>query len=306
MKVSSITSLVFFSVFFIACSKNQDVQQPSHNDQPTELLQKHTVAFNLNNFKVSYNERQANKEVAAKDYLTILSIVAFDSAGNHANSFIHNTVGGDMQTFGRLSLQLTPGTYTFMIEGTAKEQQQLFTDFLQLNTARLMTSLSHDDLHGSDVFYKKFTFTVADRDTTIETVRLDRLTGLLEVQFTDTLPENVERVDVKAYDAPFSYYVNEDSVRWRDSMFVGRIARNTVVDSLKVNNYFFGTNSPMTVVIKAYDKDGNFMYEKKVENVFVYRNKKTVLKGKLYPTNLSIDVPVTVDPDYADTVTQNF
>ncbi|MEX6686619.1 FimB/Mfa2 family fimbrial subunit [Danxiaibacter flavus] len=305
MRLTSIVPLVFLSLIFNSCSKNAGIdQQPV--DQIPDLSKTHSVAFDFSNFKVSYNERASNKEVAAKDYLSIISIIAFDSAGNHANSVVQSTYGGNTSGFDAISLPLKAGTYTFLVEGTAKENQQLFTDFSELSTTRLMTSLSHDDRHGSDVFYNKFVLTVGDRDTTINTLRLERLTGLLEIQFTDTLPENVERVDVKLYDAPFSYYVAEDSVKGRDSMFVGQIARNTNIDSLKVSNFFFGTNTPVTVVIKTYDKNGNFMFEKRVDNIFVYRNKKTILKGKLYPTNLSVGMPVTVDPDFAEIINQSF
>ncbi len=305
MKAKLLLLVMVCSAVFFACTKSStkpDAQAEKPDEQTALPLV--GVNFNFSDFEVGFQGARKNaKEMAAKDFLTFLNYSVYDSAGYFVKQISHYK-WYDSSRFGQFSDSLRPGRYDIVFVGSAYDSVYI-SNYLQLSTV-LINRLAGNGARA-DVFYKRFSLIVSNKDTTLSNVRLDRITGGLEVRLKDTsLPSNVSRVTVVAKNAPTSFSILQQNAVGLDSAIAGQFSTQYDSYPISMASFYFGAQNKVQVIIRAFDKNNLIITEKIVENVYVYLNKKTVLSGKLFSGPANVEVPVTVDPDYAETINQSF
>jgi hypothetical protein len=293
--------VVVLTSCFLSCTKSStSPESPSDNGEfVVNDNHLHAVTFSLDGFEIDYGKRMSSKEMAAKDYLKFLFYEVFDSSGNFLKR-IDQEIYKDSTTFGKISDSLRSGKYTIVVAGTND------TNYIR-HSYRFESVL---EWFPQDVFYKKIELLVAGQDTTINNLRLDRISGKLEIRLKpEVVPANVKYADVFIDSiAPFFDLLN-GTLSGRNGTYGA--ALNPAVNynpDLNMAFYCYGSDNKMRVILRAYDEKEQIVVRKVIENVQVFANKKTILKGSLFdsePIGNTV-LPITVDPDYAETIIQNY
>ncbi|MEX6686621.1 FimB/Mfa2 family fimbrial subunit [Danxiaibacter flavus] len=288
----------------VACTKSAskpdiEAEKPAIVETEPQL---HRISFNFSDFEISYQGGKAiAKEMAVKDFLKSLYYAVYDSTGEEikridfgSNSYPNKLVPAQIQD------SLKAGKYTIVFAGGK--------DTLCVNPGKTtLSDLSIMNWFNQDIFYKKFVLTVSDHDTSLTSIRLERITGSLEVTLKDSvLPANVASLVFLTRNRPGYFGVMQDVIVGLDSSYAGDFNPGFNSYPVNITSSYFGSNSNLQVVIRAYDKTRAIIKEKIVDGVHVYVNKKTVLSGKLFPTPSEVEIPITVDPDFAETINQTF
>jgi hypothetical protein len=141
------------------------------------------------------------------------------------------------------------------------------------------------------VYMKRIDFTVSNSNI-VRNVRMTRVTGAVDVNIEDALPVNAARITLEAIDDVKNLYF-VDSTR---NTFHKKYQEFTISADQKgqTNTRFvmnvINTFKPFTLVIKCQDKFGGVLSQKVVNNVMCYKNRKTMLSGKLFSPSTSSSV----------------
>lgn len=306
--MSAKSYLIVLLVCFVAVACHKSASRPDlEAEKPvTDEIesQLHKVNFNFSDFEVGFQgARKAAKEMPAKDFLSYLYYSVYDSSGTFVKD-ITQYRWYDSTTFGKISDSLKSGKYDIVFVGAANDSVFVLNKN-KLLTARLNMGFSYWPV--ADVFFKKFSLVVDDRDTTINSLRLNRITGNLEVRLKDSLlPADVARISIVTKNKPSLFNIIQESITGADSSYAGDFNPSFNSYPISMSSSYFGSENQLQVVIRAYDKNDALIKEKVVDGVHVYVNKKTVLSGKLFPAPSEVEIPITVDPDFAETINQTF
>ena len=270
-----------------------------------------------------------------KNRIDQLRYLVYDSAGMALSSvnqqYLANgsfysykqTVSGNDGTYGRpfgsIVDSLPSGKYSIVFLGT-NMYNYLFNDRFDedwevpLNLSNIFDdrSLDFSPLATGETFYKKLSIVVAKTDLK-QDVCLDRVTGKLEINIKDAIPANANKFDFRFYEAPNTFYLGSGTASERtnygdetDEDFGVKMWHPVQIkDSEKgMTNYkvppyiVFGSDKMFTVEIRCFDASNKLIAKKTVSNVQVFKNKRTILTGKLFDNNSQALFNVTVNSDW--------
>jgi hypothetical protein len=266
-------------LILFACKKSESILNPKVSGEKTP------VNFSLKDFlqKVedlpAPNARIVNATAQKNNGLItqISHIYYFLFEGNNLINAIHQKVEVDPENFGIITELLDPNTYTIVMVAS-KDSLHIWGEGSLFSTIEY--DLRYPIKPTGDLFYKKFTVTVAEPNPAINTsVTLDRIVGKLEVNIWDA-PILDSDISVEIGPEQFSFYVQTGIATFSEleyaSMKPPRFDRTTF-SSLVAN-----TAVPFKVFIKYRHKVTGVEETKVIENVRCYRNKKTTISGYLY------------------------
>ncbi|MEX6691029.1 hypothetical protein QTN47_26205 [Danxiaibacter flavus] len=303
--ISNVKKLLWacLCIIGVACTKTSTSPESSNNPtppvNPSVSAKLYPVNFSLGDIEVS-NSRIASKEVAARSYLRYVLYIAYDSAGHLASKVEQDSsysqhLGAE---FGIIRDSLPAGNYTIVMIGSRGKPYMGDSSESFLNKFFVQTA-------GDEIFYKKFNAVVGVKDTATTSVKLSRITGELQLNLTDSLPAEAQLVRMTLDNFPLYYYPGGDSVgnivplgwAWRYNR-----AENPLFN---ISSSIFGSNQPHTITIEGLTENYETVCEKVVRNVYVYPNKRTLLKGSIN-TDFSGAMTVSIDTTYSETIIQNF
>ncbi len=264
----------------VACTKSSTGPNGNNNaGKPGNLsvqARKYAVQFNIGDVDAP-DTRVAAKEMPIRNYLWYLYYAAYDSNGYQVSKIIQDSLNRDYMgpEFGVVKDSLAPGNYTVVVVGERYNQIKIKNDSL-LSTLNLAGNQDYQDY----VFLKKYPIHVGNADTTIKAIKLEPITGQLEVLMTDSnrteMPEGT---------------ISIDSV---PSKYVALTAATSLFGTNSFTSYFnlysswtvdygiLGSNASHTVTITLHDSNGNTTLERTIKDVYVYPGRKTILRGKLF------------------------
>lgn len=290
----------------VACSKSSSSPQTEPKpESPVNQAEAKLYPVNLRvgDLEVSTG-RMSSKEMPVKEYLRYIFYGAYDSTGKLASKIVQDYVyGGFPDDLGVLKDSLPAGNYTVEIAGSNYPCYGGDGDS-SINSLSLSPGYY-------EIFHKKFSISVGERDTATTTVKLSRITGELDLQLTDTLPAIVKYINVTVENMPYKFYPATNLFDFYEAQnFTSNYHQD---NNLVSQSYFFGSNLPHRISITAEDGGSpvtRVLYRKIIDNIYVYPNKKTVLRGSLSSSSTTPDpnsaISVTIDPDYEETITQDF
>jgi len=285
-KVLPILSL---ALILFACKKSNKTEV-----QPEE--KKYNVSFTVADF---------NQEVVTLGKTSSKVSAIGDTLKNHSDNlyyYVYNSAGSLVNTinqvstsatYGTVSDKLPSGNYTVYLAATKGSAGVINVN--ESNNAAIYPGGGY----WNDTFYKKVTFTVGTTDLT-QSVRLDRVVGGAEVTLTDVIPSNAYKITILVQNDANTIRLSTGS--WEVGVTKTKDFILAAGDKGQANKKFFthiaNTTSSVTLNIRCYDSNNGLIAEKIVNNVNVFKNKKTLLTGSLFnnATNPSAGFTVTVNP----------
>jgi hypothetical protein len=302
-------------IVFYSCQKeiisSQDDKENSK--QFYEVKLKIGSNFNMTVSNLLASGKSDNSVVSANKYLQYIYCGFYDSIGNLV-SFDQQSLA-DLD-FGFISQKLNSGKYTVVLFG---EDRSLYTGRYATDSIAYHRFFDFTNLHkfnfwnyGEQDFFKEFELIVNNSDTLLDPIQLDRITGALQIHFTDSIPSNISSISVMIDGNPtvpnlFSaaYGVGQD---YRYGSF-GQSFYKTELNPINFN--CFGSNYKLNVRIFAYDDSiivsypKHLVLQKEIDGVYIYANKTTILTGSLFDEHNS-SIPIVVDSNYAGSINIKF
>jgi hypothetical protein len=211
--------------------------------------------------------------------------------------------------FNVITDSLAAGNYTIVVTGSSgaiiiNTDKSSFGDPIYLPIRRSPPTTYYPDLaavytaqglepipRSVEIYFAKCNVTIGDSDMT-HSLTLSRIVGQLEVNLEDAIPNNVAYIQAGRsgeykgfsfeYEVPFGETFIEDDERYADvtpNVITGADIGKT---NYKLQRYIINTAVPMTIILKAYDAANNLIVRKEINNVRFYKNKRTILSGKLF------------------------
>ena len=204
--------------------------------------------------------------------------------------------------FGTITDRLEPGNYTIVFVASTEAigyQYNLLSSalifghdpgFEQVNGVRVQR-LSRA---WEDTFLKKINITFGTSPF-VETVRLDRLVGALELNLEAGVPAEVSRIAISVEYDQNTYNVNtgvRSSTLIKTKEFIIADSDRGQPDK-KFLMHVINVTRPQLITIKAFNAQNELITQKMINNVTFFQNKKTILTGNL---NVSSAFIITVNP----------
>ena len=234
-----------------------------------------------------------------KNYADYLLYRVYNSSGNLVSS---KNQTSDSPTFGTITDRLEPGNYTVVFVAS-KDVIGYHSNFLgnalifghdpgfdRVNDMRVQR-LSRA---WEDTFLKKINITVGTSPF-VETLRLDRLVGALELNLEAGVPAEVSRIAISVEYDQNTYNVNtgvRSSTLIKTKEFIIADSDRGLPDK-KFLMHVFNVTRPQLITIKAFNAQNELITQKMINNVTFFQNKKTILTGNL---NVSSSFIITVNP----------
>jgi hypothetical protein len=230
------------------------------------------------------------------------SFYDYKNGVNDGNGVIEPTTN----PFNVITDSLASGTYTIVIVGTGKQSagdivlnlalgyddvDSAPTVFSPLQSAVLYDDEGLDQIpRSNEIFFSKSTITVGNQNLNND-ITISRIVGQLQVVLQDAIPGNVRYINVTRYPEYYSFSIADtipkdlieplDEFPYSDSPMT-----LTSADKGKPNyttqRFMLNTISPFTVIITAFDANEQIIGQKTVNNVRLYKNRRTTLTGKLF------------------------
>jgi hypothetical protein len=265
------------SVLFYACKK-EDAPQPQ-----TAKEGKVPIKINVADFvkKVEALPSPLGRQ-------TSLSVIlAKDSALNNKISDIYFfSYDKDGKIINLIHQRSTDADFGYIMDSlpTGENTIAMFASSDSLNTAYNGINLNMDPLTFEiisafpDIFYKKIKINVSPDSTNNFDLSLERIMALLEVNITDAPANSNIKVSMNSehtYFDPFS------GTSYTGVPMPINIPQR---DQHVFNSLIMNANDQISIVISYLDKTTNAILTKRISNIKLEKNTKTILTGVLYPT----------------------
>jgi len=166
-----------------------------------------------------------------------------------------------------------------------------------------------------DSFYKKFSLTV-NNEPIKQDLSLDRITGKLEINILDAIPANANKFEFRVYYAAThiklatsdllgdTHYADEEGEEFPE------YAENFLFHPIQIKpsekgmanyqyiKFLFGRSKPVIVKLRCVDASGKLIANKTVKNVLIYKNRRTILKGRLFDNRSEVSFNVSVNSEW--------
>lgn len=256
--------------------------------------------------------------------------VAYDASGNEVHRIYRYTTQPGSQPFNVITDSLATGTYTIFVVGSNDEIQ---VDNSDETTAYDPSYMNHFPLlppnqygygqraavyvnnyllpapRSNEIFLGKTTVTVTNQDSQ-NNITVNRIVGQLEVNIEDAIPNNVAYLNVTRLGefVAYSFYSDRPfgATELPDDDWESDLERDFLKSTdhgktnYKTDRFVLNTLTPITVQITAYDINNTVIAQTTVNNVQMYKNKRTILTGKLFgpaQTQFSITANQAWDPN---------
>lgn len=277
-----------------ACSKD--------NGSTNEEAQKVNVKFNVQALNVDVQPMATLKSVGtramAKDVLTDIQYYFFNTETNE-KVIGNQSLLTDGETFGQLSVMLSPGNYNAIFLGnTANNTNGTFS----VNLGDNITSASAFSVFDKEVFYTKTSYTITNA-TKSENADLSRIVGKLILQLNDkSIPSNISKIGISFDYLPrFRPMYNESTTS--TTGYHATFNRNLSFTNLQIDelDVFLLPQTSKTMTISIYGSDNSILASTNV--VFsIYSNKRTIIHGNLFDVINERDFTITVSDAWDEDV----
>lgn len=269
--------VMIIPVLFFSCKKNNQNVSPVNTAQ-----RKYQVHYNLSGFTQqivasSLNTPKVaslNDAAATTGEQLVLHYFVYDSTGKLVRNLAESS---DSTSFKTITDSLAAGTYSvYFIAGGS--------DIFLQTGGKTMTYPYPSTSGGTgpgweDTFVKALTLTVQGGNIE-QNVTLDRIVTELEVNITDPIPAQAQRLELQV-DNEYVYGNFDGSIQTANVSY--RYADfQTSATTKKFDLILFNTISPFNVTINAYDAANNIIGHAVVANVKCAKNTRTVLTGGLF------------------------
>jgi len=271
----SLFAALSLSVLLFACSKETTTQ-----DKPAPSGKKAPINVSIADFVKKVEQlpsplgRKSN--MSAKDSVLSTEIsdiyfFSYDKDGKIINLIHQRSTDAD---FGYIMDSLPIGENTIA----------MFASSDSLNTASNGINLNTDPVTFEilsafpDIFYKKVKINVSPDGTNNFDLSLDRIMALLEVNITDA-PANA---NIKvSMNSEHTYFDPFSGTGYTGIPMPMNIPQR---DQHVFNSLIINTSDLISVVISYPDRTTNATLTKRINNIKLEKNTKTILTGVLYPT----------------------
>ena len=299
MKKNLIFVLVFG--FFLAACTKENSKPPIDHSNGKYPIHLNVTGFSssvtdFNDRKTSGNVRGANDTIG--DYVRYLAYNIYEASTSRFIKTIYQTKASADTNFGKIVDTLANGGYIVSITAA---RDSVLPDPKYFNGGLANPTNVPEGFGGtypgSDVFYKRLSITV-DSGAVSQTVILDRIVSKLKVIIEDSIPANAKYISITPTKFPanitnpylpsfFLYTSGNITTGWQgnDNYYTYKVE---IPDTSKKPNfqleaYILNTTSQqISVDISCTDAANVIIAQKKVDNVTLENNKKTVLKGTLF------------------------
>jgi uncharacterized protein YcfL len=224
---------------------------------------------------------------------------------------------------------LAAGTYTVVLAATSNENGIGINDndsqldfgiaiYSLLPQAVVYAGQGLDAIPRSqDLFFSKSTLVVGDQNVT-SNVTMNRVVGQLEVDLQDAVPANVAYIYIGRQNEDGGYLINTGTSAYADEFvddfgalfdpdFDTITSTETGKTGLLLYRYIWNTATTVNIVLEAHDKYNNVLFTKTISNVQFYKNRKTILTGKLFNNTSTAQFSITANQAWGpDAPTINF
>lgn len=299
--MKKVIAILTTAVVFAACSKkDKNDNQPD----PPNQSKKYAVQFNVTGFSQvtgDFNERKGLSvgmgRTAAdtlSQYINYLIYNVYDAVTNSRLKAIYQT--SKDSTFGQIRDSLPPGRYVITV--TASKDSVFMSpskyDYVYSPEETTRIDLSYPP--GTDLFFKKISLSVDD--VVNQKFELERVVSKLKIIIKDKIPFNTRTIqlwmftDAQSLTPPClpSFFDFLKGVTFgRQSGGQYQPCRVQIPDSLKgktdfqFETYVINMGTTKTVLsLVAIDTLNRAIASKKIQNVTLEANRKTVLAGTLF------------------------
>lgn len=281
----------------VAGCSDEDPPQPELSNN--EIYPVSFTVGNLSQIIEDYPERQPEAPVKTEDdFINFIDFFVYDSEGELAAIRQQDQyVIGEIDHFGDAHFLLPKGDFKLIVVGSQYDMK--YTDSTKYSTTYMVSAY-----RTGDIFYKELDFKVTGEEI-IESVKVERIVGMLEFQLTETPTDLVAGLyfiyrTVVGFpfdkDRPCEYtwtdmpQISGQLIPWQSSLLV---FRGLVLPDRSGK---FDTEPILTV----HQARAN-AYDKYLKGVIVQPNKKTIVTGSLVNSNLYHNFYVDADSVYGDT-----
>lgn len=279
INMKKILYLLAITVVFGSCKRGGEADaKPS----VINVERKHSVAFNVGGFQLSAIRTSSIDESDLGSKVDNIIYQVFNSSGILVKTIEQNKKD---HNFGNIQDSLLAGTYTAVLVAV---KGQVYG----YNTANQLLDdggfFYYNGKPAEDTFYKKFTFTV--KEAVDQNVTLERIVGKLEFVIKDTIPENINSISLvlQGETTHFWYSKKLNSDIYLKTYDLVLTNSDKGKSGYKFSYYILNTDSKIDATIRAYDKSGNLIVEKKVLSVIVPKNGVASYSGLLFSTTESV------------------
>lgn len=226
----------------------------------------------------------------AVDYSSIGALMVAFYDKDSTQVYTHTQFRNDpttYTTFGEFKCTLPVGNYTLVVVGREYKEGDIF----KLNS---LTSAGYTSERVRETFSTSQAISVTDSDPVDVPVTIGHVITMLNVLSTDVRPNNVVKIRTTYSAASKSF--NPTTGLATDSLGFSLTNSTGDAEYLKIGNYAFlsQVEQKMDITIESLDADDKVLYTKKIPNVPLKRNRKTILRGPLFTAN-SISIKVETE-----------
>ena len=261
---------------------------PGDNDTPVETAE---VRVHLDDIIIT-DEPLSDTRTAtdAVDYSSIGALMVAFYDKDSTLVYSHTQFRSDpttYTTFGEFKCTLPVGNYTLVVVGREYKEGDIF----KLNS---LTSAGYTSERVRETFSTSQAISVTDSDPVDVPVTIGHVITMLNVLSTDVRPSNVVKIRTTYSAASKSF--NPTTGLATDSLGFSLTNSTGDAEYLKIGNYAFLSKleQKMDITIESLDTDNKVLYTKKIPNVPLKRNRKTILRGPLFTAN-SISIKVETE-----------
>ncbi|SEK58988.1 hypothetical protein SAMN04488505_101493 [Chitinophaga rupis] len=270
----SLFAALSLSVLLFACSKEKVTQ-----DKPAPSGKKVPINVSITDFVKKVEQlpsplgRKGN--MSAKDSVLSTKIsdiyfFSYDKDGKIINLIHQRSTDAD---FGYIADSLPTGENTIAMFASS-DSLNTTSNGINLN----MNPVTFEIISAfPDIFYKKIKINVSPDSTNNFDLSLERIMALLEVNITDAPANSNIKVSLNGEHTYFDPFSGTGYTGIPMPMNIPQRDQH-VFNSLVIN-----TSDPMSVVISYPDKTTNAILTKRINDIKLERNTKTILTGVLYP-----------------------
>jgi hypothetical protein len=261
------------------------------------------VTFNVNSLDVTVGDitpqtqtrTLTRAETALSDKVHSLAYYIFDSDSKlyatGTSSFVPGT-DPVPEGFGSFKIKLAAGTYHALFIGLGNGKG--YCHFI--NEDKQFNSNTYIDMKDQEMYYYCSDITI-NQNTNSYSVDLPRISAMLQVNITDDVTSDVGSVTISV----------DQQNKWKCAMGEKDYKENVsytydaILGSSKMETFSCYVFAPQTnnVTITVYDKQKAVLLTKTLQVQF-YRNRKTIISGKLFGSIGARDMTVTVSDQWGD------
>lgn len=291
----NLTLAAIFILLFSACEKEDQADPVSDEIFPVSF-----IVTNVNQTVVDYPPFTKAAPKTEDEFINHLWFFVYTSDGNLSwYTYQDQWIVMENDAFGDVHLDLPKGDFKLVVFGAKNHLS--FPDSLSYSTAYLR---HHRPWEAGDIFYKELPFTVTGEEI-VGPVKIERISSLVEFNMMETATDLELSYDLLCrtvirfpFDKNGTYEYDWFMLPLVEGQFESWKQRNIVFRSIILPPR--GDSFDLLAYLNTYGPRAH-TDEFKLEGIYVYPNKKTIVTGSLLNNKAYQNFYVDVDSTYADT-----